>query len=71
MATKLAADQVSDLDPYKFMAVIGKRVIHPGGRASTRALLLRRRSPARPECWMWGAGWPPPRSRSPAATARG
>jgi len=41
MATKLAADQVSDLDPYKFMAVIGKRVIHPGGRASTRALLLR------------------------------
>jgi SAM-dependent methyltransferase len=39
MATKLAPGQVSDLDPYKFMAVIGKRVIHPGGRASTEALL--------------------------------
>ena len=29
------------MDPYKFMAVIGKRVIHPGGRASTEALLRR------------------------------
>jgi hypothetical protein len=41
MATKLAPGQISDLDPYKFMAVIGKRVIHPGGRASTEALLRR------------------------------
>jgi SAM-dependent methyltransferase len=41
MATKLAPEQISDLDPYKFMAVIGKRVIHPGGRASTEALLGR------------------------------
>jgi hypothetical protein len=32
--TKLAPDEVATLDPYKFMAVIGKRVIHPGGRAS-------------------------------------
>jgi ubiquinone/menaquinone biosynthesis C-methylase UbiE len=39
MATKLAPEEISDLDPYKFMAVIGKRVIHPGGRASTEALL--------------------------------
>jgi ubiquinone/menaquinone biosynthesis C-methylase UbiE len=39
MATRLAPGEVSDLDPYKFMAVIGKRVIHPGGRASTEALL--------------------------------
>ena len=39
MATKLAPSEISDLDPYKFMAVIGKRVIHPGGRASTEALL--------------------------------
>lgn len=36
---KLAADEVAKLDPYKFMATIGKRVIHPGGRASTEALL--------------------------------
>jgi SAM-dependent methyltransferase len=38
---KLAAAEVSALDPYKFMATIGKRVIHPGGRASTEALLAR------------------------------
>ena len=41
MATKLAPGQISDLDPYKFMAVIGERVIHPGGRTSTGALLRR------------------------------
>ena len=41
MATKLAPGEIGDLDPYKFMAVIGKRVIHPGGRASTEALLRR------------------------------
>jgi SAM-dependent methyltransferase len=41
MATKLAAEEIAKLDPYKFMAVIGKRVIHPGGRASTNALLDR------------------------------
>ena len=41
MATRLAAEEIAKLDPYKFMAVIGKRVIHPGGRASTRALLDR------------------------------
>jgi SAM-dependent methyltransferase len=41
MATKLAAKEIAALDPYKFMAVIGKRVIHPGGRASTESLLRR------------------------------
>ena len=41
MATRLAASEVAALDPYKFMAVIGKRVIHPGGRASTESLLRR------------------------------
>jgi SAM-dependent methyltransferase len=35
----LTASGIAGLDPYKFMAVIGKRVIHPGGRASTGALL--------------------------------
>jgi ubiquinone/menaquinone biosynthesis C-methylase UbiE len=39
MATKLAAADIAELDPYKFMATIGKRVIHPGGRRSTEALL--------------------------------
>jgi hypothetical protein len=41
MTTKLAVGQISDLDPYKFMTVIGKRVIRPGGRASTELLLAR------------------------------
>ena len=30
MATKLAPGEISDLDPCKFMAVIGKQVIQPG-----------------------------------------
>jgi cyclopropane fatty-acyl-phospholipid synthase-like methyltransferase len=41
MATKLAPEDIAGLDPFKFMAVIGKRVIHPGGRASTDKMLLR------------------------------
>jgi SAM-dependent methyltransferase len=40
---KLAADEIQGLDPYKFMAAIGKRVIHPGGRASTEALFNQAR----------------------------
>jgi SAM-dependent methyltransferase len=39
--TRLTAAEIAALDPYKFMAVLGKRVIHPGGRASTEALLAR------------------------------
>jgi SAM-dependent methyltransferase len=35
----LSSDQVRALDPYAFLAVLGKRVIHPGGRASTDKLL--------------------------------
>lgn len=38
MAT-LSAQAVRELDPYAFLAVLGKRVIHPGGRASTERLL--------------------------------
>lgn len=38
MATMTGAD-VQRLDPYAFLAVLGKRVIHPGGRASTDRLL--------------------------------
>jgi SAM-dependent methyltransferase len=36
---KLTASDVKELDPYAFLAVLGKRVIHPGGRASTDRLL--------------------------------
>lgn len=39
--TRLAAGEIAELDPYKFMATLGKRVIHPGGRASTEAVLQR------------------------------
>jgi ubiquinone/menaquinone biosynthesis C-methylase UbiE len=38
-APRLDAARVKKLDPYVFMAVIGKRVIHPGGRAATETLL--------------------------------
>jgi SAM-dependent methyltransferase len=31
--------EVDRLDPYAFMAVVGKRVIHPGGRRSTHQML--------------------------------
>jgi len=36
--SELTGRQVQDLDPYAFLAVLGKRVIHPGGRASTDQL---------------------------------
>lgn len=35
----LTASEVEALDPYAFLAVLGKRVIHPGGRTSTDLLL--------------------------------
>jgi ubiquinone/menaquinone biosynthesis C-methylase UbiE len=38
---RLEPAEIERLDPYVFMAVIGKRVIHPGGRAATEQLLKR------------------------------
>jgi SAM-dependent methyltransferase len=38
---KTGADEVRTLDPYELMAVLGKRIIHPGGRRSTDELLKR------------------------------
>jgi ubiquinone/menaquinone biosynthesis C-methylase UbiE len=38
---RLEQAEIARLDPYAFMAVIGKRVIHPGGRAATEQLLRR------------------------------
>jgi SAM-dependent methyltransferase len=35
---RLSDREVERLDPYAFMAVIGKKVIHPGGRRSTDEL---------------------------------
>lgn len=40
---RLAGTEIDRLDPYKFMAVLGKKVIHPGGRASTEQILNRAR----------------------------
>ena len=37
----LSTDEVHALDPYLFMAVIGKCVIHPGGRQSTEKMFAR------------------------------
>lgn len=37
--SSLSASEVRRLDPYAFLAVLGKRVIHPGGRASTDRLV--------------------------------
>jgi len=37
--TRLSAGDLGRLDPYGFLAVLGKRVIHPGGRRSTEELL--------------------------------
>jgi SAM-dependent methyltransferase len=34
----LTEDEVAALDPYQLMGVLGKRVIHPGGRRSTEEL---------------------------------
>jgi SAM-dependent methyltransferase len=36
---RLDAEHIKALDPYAFLAVLGKRVIHPGGRRSTDQLL--------------------------------
>ena len=37
----LSAAEVEQLDPYAFFAVLGKRIIHPGGRTATDALIRR------------------------------
>jgi len=37
--SQLSAQHVGELDPYAFLAVLGKRVIHPGGRECTEWLL--------------------------------
>jgi SAM-dependent methyltransferase len=34
----LTAEQVMDLDPYSFLATLGKKVVRPGGRRSTEEL---------------------------------
>ena len=35
LLTALSDPAVNQIDPYAFMAVLGKKVIHPGGRRST------------------------------------
>jgi ubiquinone/menaquinone biosynthesis C-methylase UbiE len=41
MVQTLSDAEVAQLDPYAFFAVLGKRIIHPGGRPSTERLLQR------------------------------
>ena len=38
---QLTVTEVEQHDPYALKAVLGKRVIHPGGRRSTEELLRR------------------------------
>jgi SAM-dependent methyltransferase len=38
-ATRPSAAEIQSLDSYVFLVVLGKRVIHPGGRRSTQQLL--------------------------------
>ncbi|CAN5579993.1 hypothetical protein BH23CHL2_BH23CHL2_31290 [soil metagenome] len=38
---RLSAREIEDLDPYLFMGLLGKRVIHPGGRNATEELFER------------------------------
>src|SRR4030088_930355 len=37
----LSDAEVDELDPYAFFAVLGKRVIHPGGRTATDELIRK------------------------------
>ena len=39
--THLTSAEVAELDPYAFLAILGKRVIHPGGRHSSEELFRR------------------------------
>jgi SAM-dependent methyltransferase len=41
LPSSLSDEQVAQLDPYAFFAVLGKKVIHPGGRISTESLIAR------------------------------
>jgi len=41
MTSRLSVQEIEHLDPYAFLAVIGKRVIHPGGRRATEELFRR------------------------------
>ena len=50
----LSVGEVEQLDPYAFFAVLGKRVIHPGGRAATDELI--RRADFRADQWVLDVG---------------
>ena len=65
-----ARPDVAGLDPYAFLAVLGKRVIHPGGRRATEELSASPTSPPGRRCWTSAAASVPPRSRWPAGSAR-
>lgn len=38
MKQRLTNEEIENLDPYQFMAEIGKQVIHPGGKQSTKEI---------------------------------
>src|SRR6266511_3184149 len=68
--TVVTATEVEQLDPYVLMAVLGKRVIHPGGWQSTEELLRGRTCNPIRKCSMSAAAWERPRLKSHVAFAR-
>jgi|GEM_PF-5462189 len=66
MATTRTREKVTDvqsLDPYTFFAVLGKQVIHPGGRKSTEEISGSQASSGISKSSTWDAASLRPRSR--------
>jgi SAM-dependent methyltransferase len=53
---RLSAAEIDRIDPYTFLALVGKRVIHPGGRRSTEELLDQARFTAEQQVLDVGCG---------------
>jgi hypothetical protein len=64
----LSAAEVDELDPYAFFAVLGKRVIHPGGRTATDELIRKADFQPASTFWTWAAASGRRPSKSPAAS---
>jgi hypothetical protein len=67
----LTGGEVEQLDPYAFFAVLGKRVIHPGGRAATDELIRRANFEAEQQAGPAGTTHHARRTDCPTPDARG
>ncbi len=66
----LTSAEVAALDPYAFLAVLGKRVIHPGGVAHLRSYSAVRTFSRTNRSWMSAAGLARLPLRSPAGSGQ-